>query len=111
MNQQRWTALALVILVAAVFAQSYQGRSALVDSQRKACERGKLDRREIARALRAQSTYLNSVLGASSVKADVKSAASIAHMAYDRSASSLESRTGDRLDCQRAIAGPSPLPF
>jgi hypothetical protein len=82
----------------------------LVRSQRAGCERGKLDRAAIAAALRAQSTYLQLVLDARSVKADVKRAAAANQSVQDKSASSLESRTGTRLNCARAFpssAGPS----
>jgi Flp pilus assembly protein TadG len=76
------------------------------DSQRKGCARGKLDRTAIAAALRAQSTYLNGVLGATSVKQDVKDAAQVNQDVQDASATSLESRTGKNLVC--AVVVPRP---
>lgn len=80
------------------------------------CQRGKTDRTMIAQALRAQSTYLNSVLDAASVKADVKRAARKAQAVFNASATDLESRTGRALVCAAvypkpaAPAGVAPLP-
>lgn len=75
------------------------------------CRRGKLDRTAIARALRAQSTYLNLVLQAESVKQDVKTAAAANQRAQNASASSLESRTGSNLNCETVSAKPVPPPW
>jgi hypothetical protein len=72
------------------------------------CQRSKTDRTAIAAALRAQATYLNQVLGAASVKADVKRAARVAQQTFNRSATDLESRTGTALDCTSVY--PKPLP-
>jgi type II secretory pathway pseudopilin PulG len=80
------------------------------------CKRSKIDRTAIASALRAQATYLNGVLDAASVKADVKRAALVAQRRFNRSATGLESRTGRKLDCARVYpkpavpAGVTPLP-
>lgn len=75
----------------------------LITGQREGCERGKLDRQASARAFRAQSDYLNGVLNATSVQRDVKDAATLNQSTQNESATSLESRTGDRLDCSDAF--------
>jgi type II secretory pathway pseudopilin PulG len=80
------------------------------------CSRSKVDRTAIAAALRAQATYLNQVLDAASVKADVKRAARVAQATFSRSASGLESRSGKNLRCgdvypkPLAPSGVTPLP-
>jgi hypothetical protein len=71
------------------------------------CARSKTDRTSIAWALRAQSTYLNHVLAAASVKADVKRAARAAQRTFDASASGLESRTGTKLVCAHVYPRPA----
>lgn len=71
-----------------------------------ACARGKLDRTVNATAFRAQSTYLNLVLDAASVKADVKRAARRAQAIFDDTADELESRTGIGLDCRMVYPKP-----
>lgn len=95
----------LVVVVLFVGLALYQNniRTDLRDAQRAGCERGKLDRADNARAFRAQSDYLNLVLEADSVKADVKRAARVNQAAQNASASSLEARTGDNLICAKAF--------
>lgn len=70
------------------------------------CQRGKHDRTSIAAALRAQSDYLNLVLQAKSVQADVKRAARVNQRVQDSSAVDLESRTGANLRCREAYPKP-----
>lgn len=103
--------LGLVVLMFGVWWVGYDGRLTVVDSQRIGCERGKLDRTANATAFRAQSDYLNLVLDAESVQEDVKSAARVNQAVQDASASSLESRTGDNLDCRDAFPDPPLIPL
>jgi type II secretory pathway pseudopilin PulG len=71
------------------------------------CARSKTDRNAIAKALRAQSTYLNGVLAATSVKRDVKTAATMAQDRFNASATDLESRTGRNFSCLAAYPKPA----
>ena len=73
----------------------------------KGCQRSKTDRTMIAAALRAQSTYLEHVLAAASVKADVKRAARRGQAVFNASATDLESRTGQKLACARVYPRPT----
>lgn len=70
------------------------------------CIRGKRDRTATALALRAQAVYLDLVLDAESVQEDVKRAARVNQRIQDLSAADLESRTGDRLDCEQVYPKP-----
>jgi hypothetical protein len=88
--------LGVVVLIVAVWLTGYQGRHALVDSQRNGCERGRLDRaanarawREAEKARRADRDY-----GTARVYAQV--------------ATGLETRA--RIDCSDAFPSPSLLP-
>jgi hypothetical protein len=95
----------VMVIVLAVGVTLYQNNIAgqIRDAQLKGCERGKLDRTANAKAFRAQSDYLNLVLQAKSVHADVKRAARVNQRTQDESATSLESRTGSNLDCAKAV--------
>lgn len=86
------------------FARQYSTDQA--ERSRAACNRGKVDRTMIAKALRAQATYLNQVLDAESVKQDVKRAALKAQRSFNSSATDLESRTGTNLDCSQVFPFP-----
>lgn len=103
--------IGLVVLLIGVWWTGYDGRLILVDTQRTGCERGKLDRTANAEALRGQSDYLELVLAATSVQADVKAAATINQAIQNASASSLESRTGKNLDCADVFPAPPLLPL
>lgn len=90
--------MVLVILVIAVFMQSYYGRKDLVNSQRSGCERGKLDRNDNAKGWRSAEAARR----ASGTPSDLRAAAQ-----YDRIASSLEHRAG--IDCDKVFPSASPL--
>ncbi len=87
---------------------SYEGRQAIVKSARQACERAKLDRRDIAASWRAHRDYMEFVTGAASVKADVKSAARKANLTHTRTAVRLTWRS--RIDCAADLPNASLLP-
>lgn len=84
-------------VVGYVFYQSYVGRSELVQSQRAGCERGKLDRIDNAAFQRAHKKYIDKVVLAQSVKADVKKAAREAVKTYNKTAADLTKRS--RINC------------
>lgn len=107
----RWLVVLMALLILGLLWTSYDGRREIVDGQRLGCERGKLDRTAIAAAFRGQSDYLNLVLDAASVQEDVKSAARINQAIQNASASSLESRTGDNLDCAEVFPAASLIPL
>lgn len=98
----------MLLSVAYVCYSSYQGRVALVDSQRAGCERGKLDRIDNAAFQRAHKIYIDRVVLAQSVKADVKRAAREAVITYNRTAESLSKRA--KINCQTAIPKASLIP-
>lgn len=102
-------AFLLTILFAYSIIQSYEGRVNLVDNQRAGCIRGKLDRSANAQAFRAQSTYLQLVLQAQSVRRDVKSAALVNQNTQDATATELEQRA--RINCSEEYPSPSLSPF
>lgn len=107
-------ALSIAVSVAAAYWTATTAERDIRDSQRQAfrqrradllrgCERSKRDRTSIARALRAQSDYLNLVLRAQSVKADVKRAATANQEQQDTAARDLETRSGDHFECAAAF--------
>jgi hypothetical protein len=106
----RYVALGILgtLVPVLVLLQGYQGRVALVQSSRQACERGKLDRADNAAGWTAHRRYIEHVTAAVSVKEDVKSAAREANRTYSRISRSLTVRA--RLDCRRAIPPARLLP-
>lgn len=103
--------IGLIVLMVGVWWTGYDNRREIVEGQRIGCERGKLDRTANAEAFRGQSDYLNLVLEAESVQEDVKRAARINQAIQNASASSLESRTGDNLDCAEVFPAPPAIPL
>lgn len=91
----------MVLVVAYVWYSNYQGRQALVQSQRAGCERGKLDRIDNAAFQRAHKIYIDKVVLAQSVKEDVKKAARDAVKTYNRTAASLSRRS--KINCRKEI--------
>ena len=86
----------------------YEGRKALVTSQRAGCERGKLDRIDNAAFQRAHKKYIDRVVLAQSVKEDVKDAAREAVKTYNRTAASLTKRS--QINCASAFPKASLIP-
>lgn len=97
-----------VLVVGYVLWQSYEGRVDIVNGQRSACERGKLDRMDNAEGWTAHSTYIQSVILAPSVKEDVKTAARVAQGHYDKISASLTDRS--HIDCESAYPSASLMP-
>lgn len=104
--------LAFLLLVGYVFFQAYQGRTALVDSQRAGCGRGKLDRAANASGWRsAQAARLRSVavtmhISFDAAKQVLRQAPSPDDLSdlttarkYDKIATGLEKRA--RIDCAK----------
>lgn len=81
---------------------SYKGRTDLVASQRRGCERGKRDRKDNADFQKAHKTYIDKVVLAKSVRSDIKKAAREAVKTYNRTAADLSKRA--KVDC--AVAFP-----
>ncbi len=86
-----------LVIIAFVVWTNYEGRKALVTTQRAACARGKLDRIDNAAFQRAHKLYIDRVVLAQSVKEDVKAAARDAVATYNRTAASLTLRS--QIDC------------
>lgn len=107
----RHVALGLVIIVTAVFWQSYQGRQALIESQRGGCERGKKDRTQNARGWRTAEVARRESATDMSKPPKIRLADAAAALKYDRIATDLESRADGNLDCQTVFPDASPLPF
>lgn len=89
-----------VLLLGYVTWLSYEGHVSLVDSQRAACGRGKLDRRANAEGWRAAEAARR----ATGTHTDLVAAGK-----YARIAGGLERRAG--VDCVVAFPSPSLLPF
>lgn len=70
---------------------------AVILAQKNECVRGRASRIDNADGWTAHRNYISAVLDASSVKGDVKSAASEALIVYDRISKSLTARA--RVDC------------
>lgn len=98
----------MLLVVVYVWYSSYQGRVDLVYSQRAGCERGKLDRIDNAAFQRAHKIYIDRVVLAQSVKADVKRAAREAVITYNRTAANLYRRS--KINCQTASPKASLIP-
>jgi ribosomal protein S20 len=72
------------------------------------CERTKQDRKDNADFQTAQKTYINKVVLAQSVKADVKAAAKEAIKTFDRTSANLTKRS--MIDCHAAFPKGGILP-
>lgn len=88
----------LVVLIIAVFMQSYYGRADLVRAQRIGCERGKLDRRANELGWRTAEAARR----ASGTRDDLRAAGRYAHIAQALHQRSL-------IDCAKAYPNPSPV--
>lgn len=90
-----------LFIVGYVFYTGYQGRVGIVNNQRAGCNRGKLDRIDNAAFQRAHKLYIDRVVLAASVKADVKAAARDAVETYNQTAANLTKRS--LIDCSKAF--------
>ena len=88
----------VIVLMVVVLVAS---RWSSVDSARGQCTRSATGAKVAGAAFRAQSTYLNSVLAAASVKSDVKTAANKAQKVFNSTATVLESGGSDSIDCNK----------
>lgn len=70
-------------------------------NQRAGCERGKLDRKDNSDFQNAQTTYIDKVVLAKSVRGDVKQAARTAVRTFNRTSESLSRRS--KIDCDIAF--------
>lgn len=82
-----------------VFVANHQNQSAIVNSQRAGCGRGKSDRSDNAKFQRAQTAYISKVIAAPSVKEDVKKVAREARKTFRKTSHSLAQRS--KIDCAR----------
>lgn len=103
------TAIVFVML-AFILWQSYQGRVDLVSSQRRGCERGKIDRTQNAKGWRAAMNARTATAQDRHATPSERVSALHAAQTYQQIVQSLESRTGDRLDCHSAFPNASLLP-
>lgn len=103
------TMFVLVLMVVAVFLQSYEGRRDLVATQRNGCIRGKLDRGDNAQgwreAQRARKVTANDMHVAAAERTSARQAANT----YGRIAHGLEVRS--RIKCSSVFPAPSPWPW
>lgn len=88
-------------VVVYVGVRDHQARAELINSQRRGCERGKLDRQDNADFQMAQSTYIRKVVLAKSVEEDVKTAAREARETFKRTSTSLSKRA--QIDCKKVF--------
>lgn len=88
-------------VVGFVAYSSFKDRGDLVHAQRRACERGKLDRTDNADFQVAHKKYIDKVVLAQSVKEDVKKAARDAVKIYNRTSADLAKRA--RIRCAEAF--------
>lgn len=84
-----------------VYQENENSRTNLIDSQRRGCERSKMDRSDNAKFQRAHTRYINKVTGAQSVKEDVKKAARQARSVFLSTSQKLTLRS--RIDCKEAF--------
>lgn len=85
----------LLVLIVVVIVEGIAGLKLLTnvrDAARHNCEATKADRIDGARSATAQAVYLEKVLAATSVKGDVKLAATGAHALWSESANQLRRR-------------------
>lgn len=104
-----WGALGLLLLIGAVFAQSYEGRVAIRDAQVRGCERGKLDRRANARGWRTAERARRQT--AENPNVDPRERRDASHAATTYQVISLELSRRSRIVCRAVYPRPSPLPF
>lgn len=88
-------------VISLVFVQGYRANTKLLDFQRAACERGKLDRKSNAAFQTAHKQYIDKVVLAQSVQEDVKRAARDAVEVYQITAADLRSRAS--IDCNEVF--------
>lgn len=103
-GRTRWMERALEAALGGGVERAGASRSAIVDSQRAGCERGKLDRSANADGWTAHQRYIEAVLEASSVKGDVKEAARRAIGTYMRISGDLRRRA--RIECAAQFPKP-----
>jgi hypothetical protein len=109
-HSERWLLFFVVLLVAAVFDQSYVGRHELVNSQRRGCQRGILDRQDTIRVRRTQALS-DAAIGHDPAQPPATRRVRLHQAAIEwRSVHALQSRIPPALDCARAFPQPSPFP-
>jgi hypothetical protein len=87
-----------VLVIGYTFYDSHQGRVNLVNTQRKGCERSKLDRQDNADFQVAYTKYVNTLKAAGEVPKEVRAAAKEANKTYQRTAQSLTERS--KINCK-----------
>lgn len=97
-----------LLVIGYVFFQGYDQRVTLVESQRRGCERGKLDRKDNADFQTAQTDYITVLSNTTSVGKDVKEAANTANQTYKRTSASLAERA--KTKCEDVYPDASLLP-
>lgn len=109
-HEGRWLGVAILILVAAVFYQSYVGRLDLRDSNIAGCERAKLDRSANVDAWTAARKARRELSNDPTASRSQREDAAAAAITYTQTIDSLRSRLDRPFNCRVAFPAPSPIP-
>lgn len=100
--------LLAVLLVALPLVAGFEGRMDVVEANRAACERSKLDRIDDAAGWTAHRDYIQNLTQAASIKEDIKREARVVIKVYERISVDLTKRS--LVDCERENPPASVVP-